>query len=441
MDAQQLRLHGAARYRRSSDINLTIRSLTSGTGRMSVPDVSRVFISEVKMITSIIKLPSFDGVSGIPTSINGIHYRGSIFSPEVYGDDGYVPHCGRAFSIYTQWKKYKLRCTGGGFDNKFFDVICCADGEINWRAPDMSVRIYPLYIRIVTNTGVMPLSGIRGNVVLNIPGINRLFGDYHTGQQVCGLVDLLHYLLNTDMDVIENIPDYVLDDKVHDKLTTLFPIKDSIGTLLLEGGDYARAQVRDQVSFSCVWHGEIPFEVLTVLQCKTLRQLLPLIDTMACSLDINSVLVNEVEDDFHVFYSWIHHTDDVSPRYLHTDPDRSIPHLLYQHALANSPDFEVCGGAEVLDPAWGNTFDGNFMIGKQTCVTDTVSKWLVLDIYHLITLSGMTSPGKRVRIVGSYMEDIWVWSTDNELVCYIDLVWWILASGGGIINSDQVYVC
>ena len=52
----------------------------------------------------------------------------------------------------------------------------------------------------------------------------------------------------------------------------------------------------------------------------------------------------------------------------------------------------------------------------------------------------MTHPGKRVKIVGSYLEDIWVWSTDDELVCYIDLVWWILASGGGLINSNQIYV-
>ena len=390
------------------------------------------------MIVSVIQLPSFNGNRGI-TTISGLHNRGSVFTDDVYGDK-LIPPCGRAFAIQPCWKKYKLRCTGAGCDFKYFDVVCCTTGDLDWRRPDKLVSVYPLYVRIVTKTGVMPMSGLRGNVFLNIPGINDLFSDFNTAQRVCGIVDVFDYLLSNYMDNTEHLPDCVLDQKVHREFTTLFPLKDNVGSLILEGGDYARAQIRDQVNFSCVWKGEIPFDVLTVLQCRSLRQLLPLIDTIACSLDMNAMMTREVEDDFSLYYEWVHKTDDVCPRYFCTDPDGTVPHLLYQQALANSPDFEAYGGAEVLDPAWGNTFDGSFMLGKQTNVTDTVSKWLVLDIYHLITLSGMTNPGKRVSIVGSYMEDIWVWSKDKELVCYIDLVWWILASGGGLINADQIYV-
>jgi hypothetical protein len=151
-------------------------------------------------------------------------------------------------------------------------------------------------------------------------------------------------------------------------------------------------------------------------------------------------MVNQVKEDFSLYYDWVHMTDDVCPRYFNSDPDGTMPFLLYQHALSNSPDFEAIGGPEVLDPVFGNSFDGTFNVGKTALMNDSVSAWLVRDIYQLITLSNMTNPGKRVKIVGSYMEDIWVWSKDNELVCYIDLVWWILAAGGGLINQNQVYV-
>ena len=390
------------------------------------------------MITSIIKLPSFDGSSAKGSAyIDGLNSRCAVFTDEVYCETG-VPPSGRAFAINPVWRKYKLRCMC--CENKFFDIVCCADGDIDLRRQNTFTRIYPLYVRIVTKFGVMPMSGLRGNVFLNIPGINALFKDYNVAQDVCSIVDVFDYLLSNYMDSTSHLPDCLLEHKVHREFATLFPIKDCIGTLMLEGGEYSRTQLRDQVNFSCVWKGEIPLEVLTILGCRCVRQLLPLVDPVSCQLDLGSVLVNEVKNDFSLYYEWIHKTDDVCPRYFNSDPDRTMPHLLYQHALSSSPDFCAIGGADILDPMYGNSFDGSFNIGKTATMTDTVSAWLVRDIYQIITLSHMTHPGKRVKIVGSYMEDIWVWSTDSELVCYIDLVWWILASGGGLINSNQIYV-
>lgn len=395
------------------------------------------------MITSIIQLPSFDGTAvGRTTCIEGLNNRYSVFTDDVYNTDfdAATPPSGRAFVINPEWKKYKLRCTVGGNENKFFDVVCCTNGIIDLRNPNPVIRVYPLYVRIVTRLGVMPMSGLRGNVFLNIPGINDLFKDYNVTQGVCGIVEVFDYLLSNYMDATDHLPDCLLEHKVHREFATLFPIKECIGSLMLEGGDYAKAQLRDQVNFSCVWKGEIPFDVLTVLQCRFLQQLLPMINTVSCSLDIGAIMVNQAKEDFSLYYDWVHMTDDVCPRYFNSDPDGTMPHLLYQHALANSPDFEAIGGSEILDPMFGNSFDGAFNIGKTATMNDTVSAWLVRDIYQLIALSHMTNPGKRVKIVGSYMEDIWVWSEDNELVCYIDLVWWILAAGGGLINLNQVYV-
>ena len=389
------------------------------------------------MIISVIELPSFDGARVGNAHIDGINSRCAVFTDDVYGDSA-IPTSGRAFTINREWKKYKLRCTGSGCENKFFDIICCANGTIDIRNPNPLVRIYPLYVRIVTRFGVMPMSGLRGNVFLNSPGINDLFKDYNVAQGVCSIVDVFDYLLSNYMDVTEHLPDCLLEHKVYREFATLFPIKDCIGSLILEGGSYARSQLRDQVNFSCVWKGEIPLDVLTVLGCRCLKQVIPLVDRTSCYLDLEATLTNEVRDDFSIYYDWIHMVDDVCPRYFNSDPDGTMPHLLYQHALSSSPNFQAIGGPEVLDTMFGSSFDGAFNIGQTINMSDTVSTWLVRDIYQIISLSHMTNPGKRVKIVGSYMEDIWVWSTSNELVCYIDLVWWILASGGGLINSNQI---
>ena len=107
--------------------------------------------------------------------------------------------------------------------------------------------------------------------------------------------------------------------------------------------------------------------------------------------------------------------------------------------MLKTQDFDiVCPGTGYVTPPVCRGLDVNVDIN-----TFSVDNYNILEGFNRAARSEFESDtlaDKQLKITCSYLEDMWVYDSENNLIRYLDLVWWILAAGAGLINISSVCI-
>lgn len=384
------------------------------------------------MITSIVQLPEF-AVPG--TVLHGLRY-GGLYPQEYIHDVQFIQTCGRDLSISHDLYKYKLRVVEPY--GRSFDVVMATSGPIHqYSIIDGDLAVYPIYAREVTHGGFS--SQYLSPIILNIENINRLFAEKLYLPGVTSLMSVMTHGIGSYISEVEHIPSNVLDKDYDPNYATLAPIRDDFIENFIGGGSTARDMLKDDVSKSCVLYGYVPMVTQKVLNAKCLGEITPLIDMYHASSMIE-LMVNSAAGNYNWYYSMI---NNKHPPYEHvyTTDDRScnMDRLIYVATMMGSADFSI----EFED------------IRNSNCAT----RWKVFNVeradidvsfrdtsYMAYAMREFLAPNIAwptdgyVKVVGSYLEDMWVSDRNGEVISYFDLFWWILTSGAGLINISSAYI-
>lgn len=385
------------------------------------------------MIESIVPLPEFANAG---TVIHGIYTGGGI-----YGTEDEIPDCpelhlgGRDIEIQPSILfKYKMIVTVPLKERQYHIVFVSTTklNILNLRDTEEAV-IFPLYVREYPTNGKKPV--LRSNAILSMKGINRLFEFMNVGE-VASMAEAIYHLMNrVHIDDFSRFPKYAAEHMYATGLGTLAPTPPNLG-VLMAAPDGACAEELDTITdYGCILSGYLPTEIVTILTSECMRQILPFVDPHHTrSLTTTSVL--SAMKDWGSLCSWIHKWDEQTPRYETTSIGESVKDILFYGASFHTIDFDI-------------ECDPSLMHGRQQ----------MFDPYNCMSINPQESPGYIIqfgnaifnhlgfnqfegycRVVGSYLEDLWIYDRQGELLCYIDLVWWILAQGGGLLNSNAVFI-
>ena len=394
------------------------------------------------MIDSIIPLPEYcsRGKSGFGRPcLDGTRYCGLYSGMCMFDDITDLRVDGRQLYIPENMFKYKLQLTDYQV-NRIYTIIGLTDREIDLFSPrhdrNNEAVFYPLYVREYSRSGAMRAKN--GNTFLWIPGINRLFEDIGV-PSVCSLVDAFEHCMSIGaVQDFSGIPDCIKDHALDARFATLAPYPDDVMISVVDG-EYDDIHVLNQVvDECCVLEGYFSDRLMYCLNCQRFGQLIPLIDPHHRNSMI-SECVAYANSTWSVMYSWVHKTDDSCPRYAYRDVSECIASMLHMTSLMNTLDFDI----RCLPPSQlQETQSGGF--NPLTFNPAEVGKFPIInkmsDLVHTLFSQGYFANTTDYHGVGSYLEEILIYDSDNELVCYIDMVWWILATAYGLLNHKCVYI-
>lgn len=386
------------------------------------------------MITSLVRLPEY-GANGVV--ISGTKF-GGIYSTAMMCDPiNNMFVSGRELRGIHGLFKYKMDvdCSAVG---RIYSIIFITDTDLEIGKRNLNdlqmIEIFPIYAREVALEGYN--TPLRSNVILNLRGINRLFGRIMMLPEVCTIVDAFSHMRKIGTQVTHPSIEAKLRN-VHCDLATLYPITSEIGDKYMVGGDdMSRYELDMTIEYGCIKAGYLPQIVTTLLCAHYIGEIIKFLDQHYLDSMIN-MAVRQSEVDQAQYYEYIHLCDDECPRYVFKDDFDCMDAMLFYSAMLPRADFKVACVPTVAES--GTLFNPSTMSAAPMTSYDKISKFsrAVLDVFNG---GGSWANSLSLDAAGSYLEDIWFYNKANELSAYVDLVWWILAAGGGLLNAKNVFI-
>jgi len=386
------------------------------------------------MITSIVHLPEFAPPG---TVLRGSKY-GGLYPPEFVNDIQFIQVSGRDLPIDHNLYKYKLRVTEQY--GRMFDVVMATTGPIvgtGLVSVDPSTVVYPLYLREVICNGYN--SHYISSVILNTEGISRLLTERLGIQGVTTITSIMEHGIQRYVSDIDHIPTEILEHNCDPRLATLVPMRNTFMENFVRGGSTAGDMLRDIVSLACVPYGYVGAETSVVINARVLQDILGLIDPYH-SRSMIELMISSVDRDYSSYFSLINTKHPPYEQvYMHSDQTGDIDKLLYVSTMFGSADFTI-EFQDLYNPkdmlSW-KKFDVAKSDTETICKSTSYITWefresLINHIQHPL--------GEYAKVVGSYLEDMWVYDRQGELIAYFDLVWWFLTAGAGLINISSAYI-
>lgn len=384
------------------------------------------------MINSIVNLPEF---SQPGTIIDGTKY-GGIYPSSMVKDISNIPIGGRQFPIVGGLCKYKLRVTD--MYGKMGDIVFITLEPLdlyNFRN-SQSIEIFPIYLRENPCAGYS--SHFLSSIILNVAAINRLFTKLGV-PNVCNVAYAIQYAVSRLTNDIHHIPEWILDNKCDPRYATLACIDDNLIEDLTYGGNDAANRLQDLAGRACVPDGLVVGEWDAILSSNYFLQLMGIFDPGHYN-SLIEMSVRSAADQYSSYFSIIHDCEPpYGDKYLSRQSANSMDRLLYYSTLFKTQDFDiVLPGTGYVTPPVCKGLDVNVDIN-----TFLVDNFNILAGFNRAIRSEVRPdiiPDEQLKVTGSYLEDMWVYDSENNLIRYIDLVWWILAAGAGLINISSVCI-
>lgn len=394
------------------------------------------------MIDSIVELPEFSQGSR-RIEISGERfcnlYSGiGVFNPSDILD---LRTAGRHLMIPKGYFKYKLKLTDYQA-NRIYTIVGVTPKKVDLSVPkpdkEHLIDFFPLYVREYTRSGTV--HGNKSNLYLWLPGINNFFSSIMQ-TDVTSLATAFKYIISKGMvQEFEPIPYEIKDNYLDDRFATLAPIPENTMYTMIDPGSYsANSILKQAVDQCCVLEGNFTDRLLYCLSVRRFGQLNCLIDPLHRDDPISACVAKAADNDWGCYYQWIHNNEDYIDKYFNCDNHESIAQLLYLTSLIPTPDFNIeCTPASersqsvkgfnpfTLDNI--NGMDINFVLNR------------VSEHVHTLFSSNYFEDTRRFKLSGSYLEELCIYDVNGELIGYIDQVWWILATGYGLLNSRNVFI-
>lgn len=385
------------------------------------------------MINSIVNLPEF---SQPGTIIDGTKY-GGVYPSSMVKDIVNAQISGRQFPIVGGLSKYKLRVTD--MYGKMGDIVFVTLEPLdlyNFRN-SQSVEIFPIYLRESPCAGYS--SHFLSSIILNVAAINRLF-ERLVVPHVCNVAYAIQYAVSKLTNDIHHIPEWVLDNKCDPRYATLACVDDTLMEDLVHGGNDAANRLQDLASKTCVPMGLISGEWDAILSSNYFLQLMGIFDPSHYN-SLIEMSVRSAVDQYQSYFSIIHNCEPpYGDKYFSKQTENGVDRLLYYSTLFKTQDFDiVCPGQPgYMTPPVCRGLDVNFDMN-----TFSVDNYNILDGFNRAVRSEFHSDligNEQLKVTCSYLEDMWIYDSENNLIRYMDLVWWILAAGAGLINISSVCI-
>lgn len=416
------------------------------------------------MITSFVILPEYTAY--------GLVMQGAVLSHARFvGDGAIADECrmGRNFQIPTvEYRKVKMTVPdyqkgvvyaivglifpppelvvyGSGKDYYTDSIRACVEqGNLDYIAAAYFIPLYVTehLIRVEEelqadcNLFNTP-STFPGKTCMYIPGINELFSNFLNLNNVTSLTALWYWeLRNCDVD-IERVPQEILDNDLDPDFATLSVCQDVRDFDELNIASSNRDVAETVIEKCCVRKDKFPQSVRGILQMRYMYQLIPLIDKHYTLHPITNSVRTAAEEAY-LWNHLIHHVDDGTPR-LKTVNNGAMREVLDLASRLPSCDFKLL--CRPVDNGFQSMLVGPpmevfnpFSFGSAINTSPTYIK-LCDIIREEVGYMYNYLADVELRIVGSYLEDLWVFSKDGDLIQYIDLFWWNLAAGDGLFNE------
>ena len=392
------------------------------------------------MIDSIVRLPEYIKPESPPPLI-GINGERACCLYSGMGNDNILDlkHDGRYLNVPSYLFKYKLQLTDYS-KNRIYSIVGVTDVELDLSRPNpdprCEVNFYPLYFREYIRSGMSRNTG--GNTFFYIPGVNRLFSELGL-PDVCSLADGFYHCMDIGavMD-FANVPDEIGDRLLDSRFATTAPYPDDVLIHLIDSSDYsARSILNRAVSDCCVVEGQFSDRLIYCMDVKRFGQLNCLIDRCHANSIIEQC-VNNASGCWGAYYQWVHLTDDDCPRYLAIDRNESIAQMLHCAALVPTPDFKIECMPSNIAPSVPNVFNP-FRMEDNILDSRSVPIRMSSLVHDLFSVERFVDTNKY-SVHGSYLEEMLIYDSRNELVGYIDEVWWMLATAYGLLNYNAVII-
>lgn len=384
------------------------------------------------MINSIVNLPEF---SQPGTIIDGTKY-GGIYPSSMVKDVSNIQIGGRQFPIVGGLCKYKLRVTD--MYGKMGDIVFVTLEPLDLYnfLNNQSIEIFPIYLRENPCAGYS--SHFLSSIILNVAAINRLFTKLGV-PNVCNVAYAIQYAVSRLTNDIHHIPEWILDNKCDPRYATLACIDDTLIEDLTYGGNDAANRLQDLAGRACVPAGMVSGEWDAILSSNYFLQIMGIFDPGHYN-SLIEMSVRSAAEQYSSYFSIIHNCEPpYGDKYLSGQSANSMDRLLYYSTLFKTQDFDVVlPGAGYATPPVCKGLDVNVDIN-----TFLVDNFNILAGFNRAIRSEVRPdiiPDEQLKVTGSYLEDMWVYDSENNLIRYIDLVWWILAAGAGLINISSVCI-
>lgn len=388
------------------------------------------------MINSIIPLPEFAAPG---TTICGM-CKGGIFNCDDFADIPEMHIIGRNITIYPdQINKYKLRLVDYG-THKTYTIVFATFEKLdiyNLRNNPL-VEIFPLYLREYCEPGV--ISPLKSNLMVFIPGINRLFQKMNI-PPVLNLAQTLYHVMEHLGAFSDNshIPKYLLERMYSKEYGTLACAPETVVNSIFMGGIEAQQELDATTDYCCILDGYVAREANFVMHQVFLRDILPLMDPNH-AMDPTSLSVLNAMQDWGLYYTWIHERDDNCPRYQTHTATEEMPYLLFATGMFNTVDYKIeCAPPSVTNIS-GNLFDANLIRSTNKLPDYNILTKFRQAVRCQVHRDYEYDLSSTVTAIGSYLEDLYIYDKSNDLIAYFDLVYWILAAGAGLYNQNAVIV-
>lgn len=302
-------------------------------------------------------------------------------------------------------------------------------------------RIIPLYVReYVYDTRLERSSCITPAIGIFVPGVNELFGLINAYSQTQGRWPPIGKVLSVASAIREFVESVgqeyisqvawtyyteIADGRYREDFTGLFPIFDDIFTTL---EDCSGAKLGNMISHSCVRGNQYPTYLLDVFyRLRSLSDAQYIHLNNACHIVQSAV--DLVPNDMLVSFEAVTGNSFVS-----------MQQLLYHHSMIGADDFthNLSDEAELgfIQPTSSNNFLRGYS-GTTEGINPDNAMHTALCADGVIDSEGSFSLSIK-EIVGTYGEELYLHTYTGEWIV-IDLPSYILASGGGLINANNVY--
>lgn len=302
-------------------------------------------------------------------------------------------------------------------------------------------RIIPLYVReYVYDTRLEERSHVTPAIGIFVPGVNELLGLINVYAAMQGRWPPIGEVLSVASAIRKFIEavgqEYVsqiawtyyteiADGRYREDFTGLFPIFDDIFTNL---EDHTGAKLCNMISHSCVRGNQYPPYLLDVFyRLRSLSDAQRIHLNNACHIVQSAV--DLVPNDMLVSFEALTCNSFVS-----------MQQLLHHHSMIGADDFthDISDESELglIQPTSSNNFLRGYS-GTTEGINPDNAMHTALCADGIIDSEGSFSLGIK-EIVGTYGEELYLHTYTDEWIV-IDLPSYILASGGGLINANNVY--
>ena len=360
-----------------------------------------------------------------------IHGEQLVFSSDHQNLSSEV-RIGRNIPYGNMLKWYKASMTAHNL-NRVYSIVFGG-------MPDTD-RIIPLYVReYVYDTRREDRSYITPAIGIFVPGVNELFGLIDAYSQTQGRWPSIGKVLSVASAIREFVESVgqeyisqvawayyteIADGRYREDFTGLFPIFDDVFTTL---EDCSSAKLFNMISHSCVRYNQYPPYLLDVFyRLRSLSDAQCIHLNNACHIVQSAV--DLVPNDMLVSFEAVTGNSFVS-----------MQQLLYHHSMIGATDFthNISDEAELgfVQPTSSNNFLRGYS-GTTEGINSDNAMHTAICADGTIDSEGSFSLSIK-EIVGTYGEELYLHTYTGEWIV-IDLPSYILASGGGLINANNVY--